>query len=88
MDAVRTGASAGRPIHSGADRPSRWRLRSTHASRFPVAARFAPDSPLEGGVYCELVSEVGFPVLAKKQGFRGFMDDNGSVETLFWARIR
>jgi hypothetical protein len=24
-------------------------------------SRFAPDSPLEGGVYCELVSEVGLP---------------------------
>ena len=46
------------------------------------------DSPLEGGVYRELVSEVGFPGLVEKAGFQGVMDDNGSVETLFWARIR
>jgi hypothetical protein len=50
--------------------------------------RWFADSPLEGGVYCELVSEVGFPGLVEKAGFQGIMDDNGSVETLFWARIR
>ena len=50
--------------------------------------RFARDSPLEGGVYCELVSEVGFPGLVEKAGFPGVMDDNGSVEMLFWARVR
>ena len=42
---------------------------------------FAMDSPQEGGVYCELVSEVGFPGLVEKAGFQGVMDDNGSVET-------
>jgi hypothetical protein len=33
--------------------------------------RFAADSPLEGGVYCELVSEVGFPRPVEKAGFQG-----------------
>jgi hypothetical protein len=32
---------------------------------------FAPDSPLEGGVYCELVSEVGFRRVANKARFQG-----------------
>jgi hypothetical protein len=32
---------------------------------------FALDSPLEGGVYCELVSEVGFPRPVEKAGFQG-----------------
>jgi hypothetical protein len=32
--------------------------------------RFA-DSSLEGGVYCELVSEVGFPRPVEKAGFQG-----------------
>ena len=40
--------------------------------------RFARDSLLEGGVYCELVSEMGVPGrLAKKQHSRWVMDDNG-----------
>ena len=43
-----------------------------------AAGRFAGDSPLEGGVYCELVSKMGVPRrLAKKQHSRGVMDDNG-----------
>ena len=32
---------------------------------------FAPDSPLEGGVYCELVSEVGLQRLPNKARFQG-----------------
>ncbi len=32
---------------------------------------FARDSPLEGGVYCELVSEVGFRRVANKARFQG-----------------
>ena len=35
------------------------------------AVRFAADSPLEGGVYCELVSEVGLQRLANKARFQG-----------------
>jgi adenylate cyclase len=34
-------------------------------------SRFARDSPLEGGVYCELVSEVGFRRVANKARFQG-----------------
>ena len=33
--------------------------------------RFVPDSPVEGGVYCELVSEVGLRRLANKARFQG-----------------
>jgi hypothetical protein len=51
-------------------------------------SRFAVDSLVEEAVMSELVSEVGFPGLVEKAGFQGVMDDNGSVETLFWARIR
>ena len=32
---------------------------------------FARDPPLEGGVYCELVSEVGFRRVANKARFQG-----------------
>jgi hypothetical protein len=39
---------------------------------------FALDSPVEGGVYCELVSEMGVPgAWEKAAAFRGGMDDNG-----------
>jgi hypothetical protein len=48
---------------------------------------FAPDSPLEGRVYCELVSEMGIPASSEKARFRGVMDDYGSVAALFWAHI-
>jgi len=33
--------------------------------------RWFADSPLEGGVYCELVSEVGLRRLANKARFQG-----------------
>jgi hypothetical protein len=55
--------------------------------RCRVDEEFVPDSPLEEAVYCEPVSEVGFQAAVEKAGFQGVMDDNGSVETLFWARI-
>jgi hypothetical protein len=35
------------------------------------AVGFAMDSLLEGGVYCELVSEVGFRRVANKARFQG-----------------
>ena len=35
------------------------RLLLVEAGLARVEQRFAQDSPLEGGVYCELVSEVG-----------------------------
>ena len=37
----------------------------------PAATRFVADSALEGGVYCELVSEVGLRRLANKARFQG-----------------
>jgi hypothetical protein len=52
-----------------------------------IQVQFAADSPLEEAVYCEPVSEVGFQAAVEKAGFQGVMDDNGSVVTLFWARI-
>jgi hypothetical protein len=43
-----------------------------HGHRWDLPrSEFAPDSPLEGGVYCELVSEVGFRRVANKARFPG-----------------
>ena len=40
-------------------------------ARGTARAKFAVDSLLEGGVYCELVSEVGLRRLANKARFQG-----------------
>jgi len=51
--------------------------------------RFARDSPLEGAVSCELVSETKLPASERKLGsdFGGFWDNSGIVKTLSPARI-
>ena len=56
----------------------------------PIPAKFARDSPLEGAVHCELVSEVKIPAPVTKLGADSgrVMDDSGIVKRCFALEFR
>jgi len=64
-------------------------IRALTAGLAGATNRKFADSPLEGGVWCEPVSEVQFPFFEKSNpDFDGFMDHSGVVKHWFRVRIR
>ena len=77
------------PLSCSGDNCEHTDHRGYHKSHPCGKVRFAADSALEGGVWCEPVSEVQFPFFEKSNpDFDGFMDHSGVVKHWFRVRIR
>jgi hypothetical protein len=65
-------------------------LDEPRGTNVDVVFRFAHDSPLEGAVHCELVSEVKIPAPVTKLGADSgrVMDDSGIVKRCFALEFR
>jgi len=88
--AIRRHALRSHPAGSGERRSGhRTRLSNvgTRPRRLLRSLRSSSDSPLEGTVCCELVSEMGLPAPRRlRPDSRVFMDDGRSVRAPFGAR--